>query len=50
MDSNCWDNHCYWRRNRWKTLMEDVIVKISTEAPQIPDAIKINDKIYKIVK
>jgi hypothetical protein len=30
--------------------MEDVVVKISTEAPQIPDAIKINDKIYKIVK
>lgn len=30
--------------------MEDIVVKISTDAPEIPDVIKINGKIYKINK
>jgi hypothetical protein len=30
--------------------MEDVVVKVTTEAPQIPDVIKINDKVFVISK
>lgn len=30
--------------------MEDIVVKISTEAPDIPDVIKVNGKVYKIAK
>jgi hypothetical protein len=30
--------------------MEDIVVKISTKAPEIPDVIKVNGKIYKINK
>jgi len=30
--------------------VEDIVVKISTEAPEIPDVIKVNGRIYKINK
>lgn len=28
--------------------MENIVVKVTTEAPQIPDIIKINDSIFKV--
>lgn len=30
--------------------MEDVVVKISTDAPGIPEVIKVNGTVYKVAK
>jgi len=30
--------------------VEDIVIKISTEASQIPDVIKINDKVFVVEK